>query len=220
MLKGDFTSADSHSKATLQNLDEQSEKSMKGLGNLVERIAPTLLDVGSWIFGGLIALNLVVIGALITVGPVDTAILISTTVLGCALPLNVAGLFLLRLIKDMKDIRIDDLALQAFQEADFPNIDAYFPASEDRVPLTRRRFNIVLLYSLGIIALSIALTGTGLVAALWHMAWWIGVSVLALIILSTVLVIVVLAYSLPKESEAEKELKKLYLRQNRRNRNE
>jgi hypothetical protein len=40
-----------------------------------------LVDVGSWIFGALTAVNLVVISALITVGPVDAAIRLSTAAL-------------------------------------------------------------------------------------------------------------------------------------------
>ena len=192
-------------------MQDQSKPALKGLGNLVKRITPWLFDVGSWIFGGLIAFHLVLISSLLTVGPVDAAIRISIAALVCALPLNVAGIFLLRLIKDVKDIGIDDISLQAFQDAGFPDIEAYFPPSQERESLRRRRSNIALRYSGGIAALSIALTVTGLVAALWHMAWWIGVVLLLMIILSTVLVIVVLAHSLPPESETEKELKKRYM---------
>jgi uncharacterized protein YndB with AHSA1/START domain len=57
---------------------------------------------------------------------------------------------------------------------------------------------------------AIALTVTGLVAALWYMAWWIGVLVLVVAILSTGLVVVVLIHSQPPDSEAEKELKRRY----------
>jgi hypothetical protein len=208
-------SSPSVSRPKMPHLDpeKQSEPAMKGLANLVEKITPTLFEAGSWVLGGLIAFNLVVIGALITVGAIDTSILISATALVCALPLNVAGIFLLRLMKDMNEIRIDDLALRAFQEADFPNIEAYFPSARDREVLSKRKSNVTLLYSLGIIALSIVLTIIGLVAALWHLAWWLGVILLAMVILSTVLVLVILAHSMPPESEAEKELKKLYLRQ-------
>ena len=211
--KSDSAPAVSQSKMPHVDLDKQSRQSMKGLVNLVEKITPTLSEAGSWVFGGLIALNLVVLGALITVGVVDTSILLSAASLACALPLDVAGIFLLRLIKDMKEIGIDDLALRAFQDADFPNIEAYFSSAQDKEVLSRRRSNAALFSSLGTIALSIALTITGLVAALWHLAWWLGVIFLTMVILSIVLVIVILAYSMPPESEAEKELKQLYLRQ-------
>jgi hypothetical protein len=82
--------------------------------------------------------------------------------------LNLVGIFLLRLIKDMKDIGIDDLTLKAFQDAGVPDIEAYFPAPEERQSLYRRRSNVTLGYSLGILVLSVALTLTGLVAALWQ----------------------------------------------------
>jgi len=111
-------------------MDDQAERSMKSLGNLVEKVTPWLLDVGSWIFGGLMAVNLVVIASLITVGPVDSGIQVSMTALVCALPLNVAGIVLLRLTKDVSDIRLDDLTLRVFQEAGFPEIETYFPSPQ------------------------------------------------------------------------------------------
>jgi hypothetical protein len=179
---------------------------MKSLGNLVEKVTPWLLDVGSWIFGGLIAVNLVVIASLITVGPVDTAIRISIAALACALPMNVAGIVLLRLTKDATDIQLDDLTLRSFQDAGFPDIDAYFPAPQDRETLRKRRSKIVLMISLGIAALSVALTLAGLVAALWHMAWWIGVVLLATAVVSAISVVLSIALALPPQSEAEKTL--------------
>jgi len=75
--------------------DAQSAPTFRGLRNLAEKTSPWLTDVGSWIFGGLTAVNLVVISALITVGPVDAAIRTSTAALTAALPLNVAGIILL-----------------------------------------------------------------------------------------------------------------------------
>jgi len=186
-------------KKTARDLDQESKRSLNALANLVETLTPWLLDVGSWVFGGMIAFDLVIISALITVGPADVAILISLTALVCALPLNVTGVFLLRLIQDMKDIRIDDLALQAFQNSGFPDIEGYFPPPRARKSLHKRRSSIALRYSLAIATLSFTLTLIGLVAALWHMAWWMGIVLLGMVMLSTVLVIVVMAHSLPPE---------------------
>ena len=213
VTKSDSTRTVPHSKMPHVDLEKQSEQSMNGLSRLVEKISPALFEVGSWLLGGLIALNLVVLGALITVGAIGPSILISAAALACALPLNVAGIFLLRLIKDTNDIGIDELALQAFREADFPDIEAYFPDAHGRDVHSRQRSNMALLSSFGIIALSFTLTVIGLVAALWHLAWWLGVTLLAMSILSACLVILILARSLPPETEAEKELKKLYLKQ-------
>jgi hypothetical protein len=150
------------------------------------------------------------ISSLITVGPVDAAVRISITAFACALPLNVVGIFLLRLITDMKEIRIDDLTLQAFQDAGFPDIEAYFPPARERESLRKRRSTVGLLYSFGIGVLSVALTLTSLVAALWHMAWWIAVAFFVVVTLSLVLVVVAIAHSMQPESEAEKALKRRY----------
>ena len=107
-------------------------------------------------------MNLVVLSALITVGPVDAAIRTATAVLAAALPLNVAGIVLLRLIKDVNDVGLDDLTLRAFQDAGFTDIDAYFPSPHERVAQHARRSRVALLYSLGIAASSMALTVIGM----------------------------------------------------------
>ena len=184
--------------------------SFRGLRNLAERITPWLVDVGSWIFGGLSAVSLVVLSALITVGPVDAAIRASTAAVAAALPLNVAGIILLRLIKDVNDVGLDDLTLRAFQDAGFPEIEAYFPSPVERASRHARRSRVALLYALGIAAVSIALTVTGMAAALWHMGHWIPVVLLSAVILSAVLVTVAIAHGLPPESAAEKSLKQRY----------
>ena len=55
--------------------------------------------------------------ALFTIGPVDPAILVATAAFALALPLNVTGLLLLRLIQEMKGARFEDELAQALQEA-------------------------------------------------------------------------------------------------------
>ena len=152
------------------DLEDQSRRSLAGLFNLIERTTPWLFDVGSWIFGGLIAFNLVVIASLITVGPVDRAVLTAVTTLGCALPLNVAGIVLLRLTKDVQDIGLDDMAREAFRDAGFANIDAYFQPTRQKASMRRRQTGVALGYAFSIAALSMPLTAIGLVASLWHMA--------------------------------------------------
>jgi hypothetical protein len=191
----------------MPKVDLTSARTFGGLRNLVDRITPWLADVGSWIFGGLTAVNLVVLSALITVGPVDAGIRMSTAALAAALPLNVAGIILLRLIKDVNAIGFDDLTLEAFQDSAFPNIDAYFPSPGDRAAQHARRSRVALLYSMGIAAASIALTVTGVAAALWHMGHWLAVVFLSAVISSAVLVTVAMAHALPPESDAEKSLK-------------
>ena len=180
----------SRAESASSSVDERSARTFEGLRNLVARVAPWLVDVGSWIFGGLTAINLVVISALITVGPVASAIKISTAALAAALPLNVAGILLLRLIKDLKDIGIDGLALRAFQDARFPHIDAYFPAPRERAIQHARRSRVALLYSMGVAALSIAF-------------------LVSSVVLSVALVTIAIAQGLPPESDAEKRLKRI-----------
>lgn len=199
----------SRADAASSPVDERSARTFEGLRNLIAKITPWLIDVGSWIFGGLTAINLVVISALITVGPVAAAIKISTAALAAALPLNVAGILLLRLIKDLKDVGIDGLTLRAFHDAGFPYIDAYFPAPRERATQHARRTRVVLLYSVGIAALSIALTVTGIGAAVWHVGQWVALVLVSSIVLSAALVTIAIAHGLPPESDAETRLKRM-----------
>lgn len=210
MSEGKSTPADGDRRTAPPKADERSARAFKGLRNLAEKIAPWLIDVGSWICGGLTAVNLVVIAALITVGPVDAAIRTSTAALAAALPLNVAGILLLRLIRDANHVGLDDLTLRAFQDAGFPEIDAYFPAPGERASVHARRSRVALVYSLGIAAVSIGLTVTGMEAAVWHMAHWIAFVLLSAVILSAVLVTVAVAHALPAESDRETLLKLRY----------
>lgn len=192
------------------NLEAQSRQSMQAVGNLIERITPWLFAFGSWVFGGLIAFNLMVIASLITVGPVQPAILVASAALACALPFNVAGLFLLKLIPEMKEAGIDEHMLHTFQEAGFP-VEAYFP--QEKASLHRRRSRITLSYALGILVFSLLLTLCGMAAALWYLAWWVGVTFLLMVLISQALVIIVFAHSLPPASEEEKEHKRRYKEQ-------
>lgn len=177
----------------MSDVDQKAAATFRGLRNLIEQIAPWLIDVGNWVFGGLIAVNLVVISALITVGPVDAAVRTATAALAVALPLNVAGIVVLRLVKDVKDVALDDLTLRAFRRAGFPNIDAHFPPPHERPAAHGRRFRVALLYSAGIAAVSIALTLTGIDAAVWHMGRWIAVALLGAVALGAALVAIFIA---------------------------
>jgi hypothetical protein len=189
-------------------VDERARQSLDAVGKMLDRATPWLSEIGSWIFGGLVAVSLIVISSLLTVGPVDASVRISVTLFACALPLNVAGIIVLRLTKDLMNFGVDDLALRAFEESGFPEIDAYFPPAPERAALLKRRAGVALRYSLAIAALSAALTLAGLVAALWHMAWWIGSVLLIMAALSAGLVLVVLAHAQPPDSAREQALKR------------
>lgn len=191
----------------MQAVDDRSVRTFKGLRTLADKTTPWLIDVGSWMFGGLTAVNLVVISALLTVGPVDAAIRTSTAALAAALPLNVAGIILLRLIKDVKEVGLDDLTLRAFQDAGFPDIDAYFPAPRKRASQHARRSRIALAYALVFATLSGALTLTGIDAALWHMGRWIALILVFAVIFSGAVVMAAFAHGMPPVSDAEKALR-------------
>ncbi|HXY31189.1 MAG TPA: hypothetical protein VEI06_10820 [Gemmatimonadaceae bacterium] len=197
-------------------MEDQSKQALKGLDLLLERVAPWLLEVGGWVFGGLVAVNLVIAASLITVGPVDRAVMISIACFAGALPLNVAGIFLVRLVRDMNEIGLDELTLRSFKEADFPHIESYFPPARERAALSKRRGRVALGYSLGIAAVSAGLTVAGLVAALWHMAWWVAVAFAATTVLSVGLILIMLGHSLPPESETDKALQKRHRRSRQR----
>jgi formate/nitrite transporter FocA (FNT family) len=114
--------------------------------------------------------------------------------------MNVAGIVVLRLTKDLMDFGVDDLALQAFKESGFPEIDAHFPPAAERAAIRKQRASLALRYSLAIAALSASLTLAGLAAALWHMAWWIGSTLLVMTAFSVGLVVVVFAHALAATS--------------------
>jgi hypothetical protein len=196
--------ADPHQEISRAAPDESYKQTMKAFGKLVERITPWLFEFGSWIFGGLIAFNLIVIAALITVGPVDPAIMVSTTAFALALPLDVAGFFLLRLVPDMKRVGIEEEAAQAFQDVGF-TVGEQVVSPKALEALQKRRTRIVLRYSYGILALSAILTLTGMTAVLWHMAWWIGVAFIVMVMISLVIVIVAIVTSQPPNSAEEQE---------------
>jgi hypothetical protein len=180
---------------------------------LVTRTTDWLTEVGAWIFGGLLALNLVLIASLLDVGPADTAILISICALGCAFSVNVVGICLNRMVKDIKYVELAERLpiLQELRDADSSEIEALYPPPEERVPVQQRRSTMALWSSLGLAALSGILTTIGLVAALWHMAWWVGVAGLVTAVLSGTLIGVVFVSTKPPVSEVDRVLIQRYV---------
>lgn len=176
-------SADPHQEMSRATPDDTFKRTVNAFGKLVERITPWLLDLGNWIFGALIAFNLVILGALLTVGPVDPAIIVSTGALALALPADAAGFFLLRLVADLKQVGLEEIAAQAFQEVGF-SVENQVPSPGAPESVEKRRTRIVLRYSYALLAVSILLTLVGMTAALWHMAWWIGVVFVAMVVAS------------------------------------
>jgi hypothetical protein len=181
---------------------------MSALGKMVDRISPWLTEFGSWIFGGLIAFILLVLPALITIGPADTASIVATVAFALALPLDLAGLIVLRLVQDLHRIGFAGELAQAFQEAGFPTGEQ---ATEPAVAAYQlRRTEITLLYALGVLALSVLLIFAGLVAALWHVQWWIAAAFSAMIVISAGVVVLALAILRTPETPASRARQQRY----------
>ena len=192
------------SLAAAQELNRQS---MKALEAVTESITPWLVEFGTWIFAGLIGFALIVIAPLVTLGPVETTIIVSTVALALTLPLNLTGLLLLRLVQDMK--RYEDKLAQGFHDASLI-LGAEFASPLAASPTQKRRTEIILLISLGMLTVSGLLTLIGLVAALWHVAWWIGILFLVMTIISLGIVVVALSVVRPPQSQEERERKQRY----------
>ena len=116
---------------------------------------------------------------------------------------------MLRLIQDLKHVGFEEELAQAFQEVGF-TFGEQIPSPTALERLRQRRTGVVLTYSLGILALSVLLTLTGMISTLWHMAWWIGVSFFAMVMLSQVILMVAPVTSQPPDSAEEKEQKRRY----------
>jgi hypothetical protein len=172
-------------------------------------ISPWLFEVGSWIFGGLIAFTLLVLASLLTVGPVDFAVKLSTVAFAMSLPLSVTGLVLLRLVRDLRPVHFEGVA-QVFQEAGLTPGAQQIPSVASLEALRERGTRIVLSTTLGMLGLSSVLTIVGMAAALWHMSWWIGAAFLATVLISLLIVQVALATSRPPVSAEEKTQRRRY----------
>ena len=192
------------SLAAAQELNRQS---MKALEAVTESITPWLVEFGTWIFAGLIGFAVILIAPLVTLGPVGTTIVVSTAALALTLPLNLAGLLLLRLVQDMQ--RYEDKLAQGFHDASVI-LGTEFAAPLAASPTQKRRTEVTLLISLGILTVSVLLTLTGLTAALWHMAWWIGVLFLLMTIISLGIVVVALSAVRPPQTKEERERRQRY----------
>ena len=175
--------------------EEINRRLWKGFGNFLDEINPWLNEVGIVIFGSLIALNLVIQAALFTIGPVDTAVKIATATFAFALPLQVTGLLLLRLIREFKNMKFEDHLAQAFQEAGFVSNQIPPPPSFEAMRKERARNTVRL--SVVILALSILLVLVGLTATLWHMAWWIAVGFCVMVVICLSISIMAIANAMP-----------------------
>jgi hypothetical protein len=89
----------------------------------------------------------------------------------------------LRLVRDIEQVELEKEAAEAFKEAGFP-IGERATSPEALEAVLKRRTQVVLRYSYWTLAGSVMLTLVGMTAALWHMAWWIGIIIVAMVVLS------------------------------------
>lgn len=189
-------------QASLRQVEKASEEAF-------ELTTPWLVDVGNWIFAGLIAFILVVMAPLITAPAVDQALTIAIVALALSVPLDLAGLVMLRLIQDMTHIGFSEEWARAFQNAGLP-LGEQLATPQAREAQRKKRATIVLRYALTVLMLSVLLTLTGLTAALWHVAWWIGVVFLAMTVVSLGIVVAAMATLGPRESPADRDRQRRY----------
>lgn len=199
-----------HQKVSLAAAEAQYHQSMKAYSRLLDKGTPWLFEVGSWIFGGLIAFTLLILSALITVGPVDLYIKSATAALALALPLDVTGLVLLRLVQDLKPVKFEEGVSQTFQEVGLTPDGMQIPSLTSLQALRIRGTRVALRFALAILAFSIVLTLAGITVALWHMAWWIGLAFLAMVVVNLVIVIVAMVASQPPVTPQERARRKAY----------
>ncbi len=171
----------------------------KALGELAETIAPWFFEFGSWVFGGLIGYNLLIMGSLISLGPVDPAVMVATTAFALALPLDVAGLFALRLAQDLQRVGLEDEVARAVGQF-IPAVGALAPPPSVREAQRQRRTGRLLRTSFWILALSGVLAVLGMLAVLWRMAWWIAVAFLAMVMISLVICSLAMASARPRRA--------------------
>ncbi len=185
-------------------------QSMQAYSKLLEKGTPWLFDVGSWVFGGLIAFTLLILSALITVGPVDLAIKVATAAFALALPLDVTGLVLLRLVQDMTPGNFEQEVAQTFQQAGLKTDDMQIPSLSSLQAMRIRGTQIALSFALGILVYSGALTLVGTSAAFWHMAWWIAAAFVAMVLVSFCIAMLAMTISQPPVSKAERQRRNQY----------
>lgn len=204
MTDKDLPSASPRDERTPIDLEQRSKLREQVFGNLVEKLKPWLLEFGNWIFGGLIAFNLLIVATLINVGPVRPVLVVASAIFACVLPVNVLGLFSVKLVTDMNNLLIDDVVKQAFQEANIFDVEERFPTPAEKATVTKRRTDVGLRYSVRLAVLSAILTTLGIVAVLSYLAWWVAVIFFVMVILSLVIAMNIVGQLMRPETAVRK----------------
>lgn len=209
MARNDSTAPEPHKDVSYIAAQASLTQVQKAIEKATELTTPWLVDVGNWIFAGLIAFILVVMAPLIVAPSIDQALTIALVAFALALPLDLAGLIMLRLIRDMTHIGFSEEWARAFQDAGLP-IGEQLASPQAREAQRKRRATIVMRYSFAVLTVSVLLTLTGLTAALWHVIWWLGLVFIAMAIVSLAIVITSLAILGPRDTPVDKERQRRY----------
>ena len=74
MSQSDPIQREPHQRSSRSSLQEEYHPTVTAFGKFVGQVTPWLLEVGSWLLGGLIAFDLIIMAALVIVGPADGAV--------------------------------------------------------------------------------------------------------------------------------------------------
>lgn len=199
--------------------EELNQQITQATWKFFDRISPWLLEVGSWIFGGLIAFNVFVLGPLMTLGPVDSAIMVAITAFALVLPLDVAGLIVLRIARDLSNVDFSadfEAEVRQAMQSIGPSIGEQAqaaPAPRSLEAMRKKNTRSALVYSSGMLTLSIVLTLAGIIAALWHVAWWIAVAFAVMVVFSLLIVGLAVGSAQQPASAEEKQRMRRYGRE-------
>lgn len=192
-------------------LQQRIDQRRQIMGSLMDTLKPWLIEFGNWIFGGLIAFNLIMVAPLLTIGLNHIEVMVSIVAFACALPLTVSGILLLKLTKDLNDMSIDEVMHQAFKDANIPDIESHLPTDEQVQSTYKRRTDVGLRYSVWLGGTSALLTLLGMIAALWYIAWWVAVVFIAVTIVSIIITMTIAPRILRPMTDEEREAyRKLY----------
>jgi hypothetical protein len=137
-------------------MTETEQRTQMGRGDLLAVAEPWLRDFGSSIFGALIALNLVILSAVLTIGSVDVLVKIATAGTAMALAPRRARSASAPRLTDVRSVR----------------------RSRSGKPEEGRLNVIALRNTAGLLSVTFLLTVVGLTGAVWHIASSIAVAFL------------------------------------------
>lgn len=158
------------------------------MGQSQQIVLQWLYNAGGWIFTGLIAVALLILQNLIAIGRTDRVLLVAGLALAAALPLNLAGVWIVRYLRNQ------DQALAAATLSSVPQVagDEVTVSNAPIFSAKQRQFTNTILSIL--LDLSVLLTLLGIVCALWHISGAITVVFLITLVLGLLTTLWVLAY--------------------------